>query len=342
MAKDKERSINPAAQQRKLEKQKALKKGKAAVQAQRTERFANRNPNHLQRQIEDLKGLQESSGGKLSARDKKNLEDLERDLARVKKARELLGKDQQGNDFRSREGDSRPARQARDTPDAGRGGSTQSGAKRWRDGSVKRKLENGSSSGSETDESVRRIPMPKDTPPPIPYVSRRRPDNARGNPNLQPLGSESRIPEDYRPDTTLPAKPLAPAIQTVYEAKPAVRDLRKEAVSRFIPSVVRKKIQDVKGSGRLLEAEEVDMLEKAGYKASAEKGGANTVTEAIAGGGCPSISVSTIEDRSAANLEEEERRFRAEMEMEAENEAISDDKAGGKTVYLEEIADEDG
>lgn len=93
MAKDKDRALNPAAAQRKADKQKALKKGKAAVQAQRNERLAHRNPARLERQIADLKTLQSSSpqGGGLSARDKKQLEDLERELGRVKKAREALG-----------------------------------------------------------------------------------------------------------------------------------------------------------------------------------------------------------------------------------------------------------
>ena len=87
MAKDKDRALNPAAAQRKLEKQKALKKGKAQVAAQRTERLAHRNPHRLESQISDLHALRESSGGKLSTRDQKQLEELERDTARVKKAR---------------------------------------------------------------------------------------------------------------------------------------------------------------------------------------------------------------------------------------------------------------
>lgn len=93
MAKDKDRALNPAAAQRKADKQKALKKGKAAVQVQRNERLAQRNPARLERQIADLKTLQSSSpqGNALSARDKKHLEDLERELGRVKKAREALG-----------------------------------------------------------------------------------------------------------------------------------------------------------------------------------------------------------------------------------------------------------
>ncbi|KAI4244297.1 MAG: hypothetical protein L6R40_003023 [Gallowayella cf. fulva] len=46
MAKDKDRALNPAAAQLKADKARALKKGKAAITAQRNERLAQRNPSH--------------------------------------------------------------------------------------------------------------------------------------------------------------------------------------------------------------------------------------------------------------------------------------------------------
>ena len=57
MAKDKseKRALNPAAAALKAQKQAAAKKGKAQVLAQRNERLARRNPDRLQRQIDDLK-----------------------------------------------------------------------------------------------------------------------------------------------------------------------------------------------------------------------------------------------------------------------------------------------
>ena len=69
---------------------------------------------------------------------------------------------------------------------------------------------------------------------------------------MQPLG------EREQPNLALPAKPPAPVAQTVYESKAAVRDLRKEAVSRFVPTVVKKKLEAGKGEvgGKLLEEEE--------------------------------------------------------------------------------------
>ncbi|KAL8932612.1 MAG: hypothetical protein Q9211_006215, partial [Gyalolechia sp. 1 TL-2023] len=86
----KDRALNPAAAQLKADKARALKKSKAAVSAQRTERLAQRNPSRLERQISDLKAAA-ANGGDLNAREKKQLEDLERQLAAVKKAREKAG-----------------------------------------------------------------------------------------------------------------------------------------------------------------------------------------------------------------------------------------------------------
>src|SRR5271167_2141353 len=89
MAKDKERSINPAQQQRKLEKAKALKKGKTEAQARRNEKLARRNPDRLQRQVDDLRALEES--GQIKPREKQLLEQLQKDVNAVRKARDTLG-----------------------------------------------------------------------------------------------------------------------------------------------------------------------------------------------------------------------------------------------------------
>ena len=241
MAKDKDRALNPAAQQRKADKQKALKKGKAEAQARRTEKLGRRNPERLQRQIDDLKAI-EGSGQSLKPREKQVLEELERDVKAIRKAREALGEKAPkfGGGYRRDDGDQE-----------GRAGGVL-GKRRREDTRFTREP-----SSSETDEDVRRIPMPKDTPPPIP---RQRPRNP--NANMEPLG-EGRGNRDHIPHD-LPAKPIMPEVKTVYEAAPAVRDLRKEAVG-FIPSVVRRKQDTVKGQGKLVEPEEMDRLEKEGY-----------------------------------------------------------------------------
>lgn len=109
-------------------------------------------------------------------------------------------------------------------------------------------------------DDVKNIPMPRDTPPPIPkeildewYAKRR----AKRSANQEPVANQRQQSE----------KPAAPVVEakTVYEAKPVIRDLRKEAVSAFVPTAVRMKIEKSKGQGGLMEPEEADRLEKEGY-----------------------------------------------------------------------------
>jgi hypothetical protein len=144
----------------------------------------------------------------------------------------------------------------------------------------RRRDEEDASSDSDVPEDVKAIPMPRDTPPPIPkeildkwYQARREKmgqirDNAgRGtNANMTPLGQNDRravhmggLPD--RPGSTEMPKVEA---KMVYEAKPVVRDLRKEAVS-FVPAAVRAKLDKGRGVGGLLEPEEADRLEREGY-----------------------------------------------------------------------------
>ncbi|KAJ5742716.1 uncharacterized protein N7511_011117 [Penicillium nucicola] len=285
MAKDKERSVNPAAAQRKQDKQKSLKKGKAEALARRNEKLARRNPDRIQRQINELKEAEES-GQKLRPRDKEILEALEKDLRGVLKAREALG------DKAPRFHDHN-----RDGQGGGRGGREGVLGKRRR-GSDETRMPADDES-SDTDEDVRRIPMPKDTPPPIP-----RPQRKRGGEHARGDAGERRGPH------ALPDRPTPVAApRTVYEAKPEIRDLRQEATNKFIPAAVRMKQQSIKGQGKLLEPEEMDRLEKAGYNAST--------------GPVPVPEVS--EQDVAMSLEEEEQRFNREL----------------KTVQMEEVEDEE-
>jgi hypothetical protein len=134
----------------------------------------------------------------------------------------------------------------------GRGGGVL--GKRSRDGQRK------DDDSSDTDDDVKRIPMPRDTPPPIPrrYLSKDPQDEA----------------------AAAPAEPKKPTI--VYEAAPQVRDLRKEA-TKFMPASVAQKIKLAKGEGRLLEPEEFDKLEKEGYmKEGKKKEKAEEGTETVA------------------------------------------------------------
>ncbi|CEJ59710.1 hypothetical protein PMG11_08322 [Penicillium brasilianum] len=290
MAKDKERAINPAAAQRKQDKQKSLKKGKAEQLARRNEKLARRNPDRIQRQINDFKSMEES-GQKLRPRDKEVLEALERDLRAVLKAREALG-------------DKAPkfSQGGRDGPHGShREGGDNVLGKRRRDNTFGRRQEE--SDGSETDEDVRRIPMPRDTPPPIPREHQRR----RGP-------AQEQDPERRGPHA-LPSRPPAVEAKTVYEAKPEIRDLRKEAVNKFVPAVVRMKQDSIRGTGKLLEPEEMDKLEKAGYTAGPAGVKPSTTTE----------QESTAEELRL--LEEEEKRFNQEMKKHAHVEEVEDEDA---------------
>lgn len=235
----KERSINPAAAQRKADKQKEISKSKRNVQAQRNEKLARRNPERLQRQVDELKELE--TRGTLRPKDKETLAQLERDLKGVKRARDALGDaapkfaSHERTDIRQEQRDRRQ----------------HLGKRRRDDGTAH-------DSGGDTDPEVRSIPMPRDTPPPIPR--RHFADTQVG-------------PDGKRVPHALPAKPAAPAApQTVYSSAPQMRDLKKEAV-RFMPSVVSQQKNRVRGQGRLLESEEADRLEKAGYTAAQKAAG---------------------------------------------------------------------
>ena len=275
MGKDKERSVNPAAAQRKQDKQKSMKKGKAEALARRNEKLARRNPDRIQRQINDFKAMEEA-GQKLRPRDKEILEALEKDLRGVLKAREALG--EKAPKFGDGHGPRRDG-------DAVLG-------KRRRDEEHGRYPHE--SDSSETDEDVRRIPMPRDTPPPIPRQPRRR-------------GPGEKEDSELRGPHSLPSRPPAVEHKTVYEAQPEIRDLRKEAINKFIPAAVRMKQESIRGTGKLLEPEEMDRLEKAGYNATAPAGQPSTAGD------------------EQLSLEEEERRFNREM----------------KTVQIEEVEDEE-
>ncbi|KAK3311337.1 WW domain binding protein 11-domain-containing protein [Chaetomium strumarium] len=231
----KERNYNPVQAQRKAEKAKAIKR--AEQQARRNEKLARRNPAKIQQQIDDLKAIKQG-GGKLTSHEEQALEALEKDLKAVLKAREALGDK---------------------APQFGRGPPRQGQRGEGVLGKRRRDAEDASSSDSDVPEDVKSIPMPRDTPPPIPkeildqwYAKRRAKRNADRAP-----GSVEGEPE----------KPAAPVVEskTVYEAKPIVRDLRKEAVSAFVPTAVRMKIEKSKGRAGLLEPEEADKLEKDGY-----------------------------------------------------------------------------
>lgn len=216
------------------------------------------------------------------------LEGLERDLKAVKKAREALGDaaPKFGSGGSRQERGERDGRGERGGMRGGRGG---------RGGGVlgKRRRDDGESSEeSDVPEDVKSIPMPRDTPPPVPkevldkwYQKRReriaaqypsqaqdRSSGSRGgtNANNTPLGANDRGVGGGGREGGEAQKRVVEEAKTVYEAKPAIRDLRKEATS-FVPAAVRMKLEKARGQGGLVEPEEADVLERAGYLGRKEK-----------------------------------------------------------------------
>ncbi|KAI1328209.1 WW domain binding protein 11-domain-containing protein [Xylariaceae sp. FL0255] len=239
----KERNFNPVQAQRKADKAKAIKKGKAEVNARRNEKLAKRNPDRLQKQIDDLKQIT-SGGGKLTQHEESVLQGLERDLKAVNKAREALGDR---------------------APTFGRSGPRHGDSEHGVLGKRRRDRDDGLSSDDDVPEDVKSIPMPRDTPPPISkevldkwYAKRRASRNA--NANDTPLGERNGRPAQLQETKRPPVE-----AKTVYEAQPMVRNLQKEAVSAFVPSAVRAKLDKSMGQGGLMEPEEADRLEREGY-----------------------------------------------------------------------------
>ncbi|KAF7676005.1 hypothetical protein GT037_005510 [Alternaria burnsii] len=246
----KEKNYNPVQEAKKAEKQKQIRKQKANLQTQRNEKLARRNPHRIQRDIDNLKELDQS--GTIRPHERQRLQELEKDLAAVNKARAALGDkapvfkperqyNNNNDDNRERGAEQRDRR-------AGVLG------KRSRDGQRK------DMDSSDTDDDVKRIPMPRDTPPPIPKRF------------LQPE-------QDDASAATAAAAPEPKKPTIVYEAAPQVRDLRKEA-TKFMPASVAQKMKLAKGEGRLLEPEEFDKLRDEGYMNEKKKEEDNKSTAA--------------------------------------------------------------
>ncbi|KAF0329777.1 WW domain binding protein 11 [Colletotrichum asianum] len=264
----KERNYNPVQAQRKADKAKAIKKGKASIQSQRNEKLARRNPERIQKQIDDLKAIT-TGGGKLSRHEEHVLDGLEKELRAVKKAREALGDK---------------------APSFGRGyhrdGDSSGGVLGKR-----RRNDDELTSDEDVPDEVKRIPMPRDTPPPIPkevldkwYAKRRARRQAE-----QAERNENEKPDEKEKKTSTPA----PEAKTVYEAKPMVRNLQKEAVAAFVPTAVRMKLDKGKGQGGLMEPEEADRLEREGYLKT------TTATEETEPSGPRKVMMEEVEDDDA-------------------------------------------
>jgi len=182
--------------------------------------------------------------------------------------------------------------------------------------------------------------MPEDTPPPIPREYRRDFRNA----------AQQHL--DVNPLRGVPSEPVtAPPVKTTYESAPQIRDLKKEAVERFVPTVVRRKQEAAKGArGQLLEPEEMDRLEAEGYvrtnhdRSPPQEQPPQTAT------------TQEDEDEAAARLAMEEERFQREIAMQEQaateeqgppqrailpqNSSRTSDHGQKRKVQVEEVEDE--
>lgn len=275
--------------------------GKADNLSRRNEKLARRNPDRLQKQLDELKSI-ETSGGTLTKHEKSVLEGLERDLKAVRRARDVVGSD---GTNKNRSGvDARGARDSRDGRfdgrDGGRGGGVLGKRRRDRD----EEDENGSEDDNIPEE-IKSIPMPRDTPPPIAkeildkwYSARRErlgltqnqshsqnhnQDQNRGsNANNIPLGRERNL---QRGESSTPQQQQQPQVEakTTYSSAPVIRNLRKEAVS-FVPAAVRVKMEKSRGVGGLMEPEEAERLEREGYLGSGFRSNGGGIDETRAEG----------------------------------------------------------
>ncbi|KAK4890041.1 hypothetical protein LTR27_011260 [Elasticomyces elasticus] len=306
---------NPVAAQRKADKQKEIAKSKKVQQGQRNEKLAKRNPDRLQKQVDELKELE--SRGALRPKDKETLGQLERDLKGVRKAREVLGV----KDERPRR-DGASARPAKDTWEKSDVRQEQRD-RRQQLGKRRRDDDAAEDSGGDTDPEVRRIPMPKDTPPPIPREHFHETGSSNANGPRQPHA--------------LPSKPIpvTPA-QTTYSSAPQIRDLKKEA-TRFMPAIVSQQRKRVKGQGRLLEPEEADKLEKSGYVAAqkaADEASLEARFEQVS-------SEVRAEGLAGKDLDEEARRFEEELgEIYPDGALEMEGIESRRGVEMEEVEDE--
>jgi hypothetical protein len=203
----------------------------------------------------------------LSKHEEQVLEGLEKEVKAVKKARETLGDNAPtfGGSGRSGNRD-----WDRDKQGGGGGGGGVLG-KRRRGGPH----DDWTSSDEDVAEDVRSIPMPRDTPPPIPkevldeWYAKRRARRAAEQQDKNP--DQGGWFERTEKDIPRENKPVVEA-KTVYSAAPVTRDLRKEAVAAFVPTAVQMKMHKGKGQGGLIEPEEADRLEQEGYMKTAPSG----------------------------------------------------------------------
>lgn len=255
----KERNYNPAQAFHKKRKQDHIKKVKAEKQRLRDEKLAKRDPRKIEAQIQEFKELE--IRGQLSALDRSNLEILESDLKKIKRARKHLGPIIESEKTKAREAKEEkllqkipknPKKSIYYDPVFNPYGVPPPGMpyKEWSD------IEESEISSEEpsTPESISAIPMPEGSPPPSSCLNKKERKKRlkylqyknkmiKKDINNTSHSSQNRHPEkkfkgNNSLEESLPSSQPTPTI--VYSADSILRNLKKESTA-FIPTSVRQK-----------------------------------------------------------------------------------------------------
>lgn len=251
MPKDKERRSNPVQSFNKKLKKDTINKAKHEKAKLRDTQLQKRRPDQVQRQIDELRELERS--GTISANDRRHLETLERDLARIEKLRAegklgpiVISERTKGlEEKQERQRTKRPKHPEKsyyyDALYNPTGVPPPGMPYRERDEGDKDEHD----SDTSTTSSVARIPMPEGTPPPLS-------DDDSADESEQVVHSSGRewngkgkkapgrmASGDKQGDEGIP-KVVAPS-QTSYSSEPVLKDLRREAV-QFVPKSLKRAV----------------------------------------------------------------------------------------------------
>lgn len=270
MAKDKSLGSNPALEFHKKAKKAGINKSKAEKAKLRDSQLQKRRPDQVQRQIDELRQL--AQAGKINSQDKKNLDALERDLARINKLRV--------------EGKTGPVvtseriKQREEKEERKRGKIPKDPTRSYYydpvcrlhlsclrtitdiidnpygvppPGMPYREIDKAAvESDSSTSSSIRRIPLPPGTPPPLGNTINDRhaakedhqsPAQSIQHPKSRRQQMPGRLavadPQDEAVNVDTVEEVRRP-VQTSYSAEPVMKDLQKEALA-FVPKNLKRK-----------------------------------------------------------------------------------------------------
>lgn len=255
MVKDKSLGSNPALDFHKKRKKDSINKSKLEKGKLRDSQLQKRRPDQVQRQIDELQGLAKS--GKISAHDNKNLDILQRDLARIKKLQSegragpiVTSERTKALDLKAERHTTKlpkhPEKSFYYDPIYNPYGVPPPGMP-YRERSESHRPED--ESDTSTTSSVARIPMPAGSPPPVFSDESVTSSDPRQTAQLyESPGTLGSAMQDKMPGRMLAPNPHAKhqttggklTSQISYSAEPVMKDLRREA-AQFMPKSLKRK-----------------------------------------------------------------------------------------------------